>query len=250
MKIRIFFFIIIILSLSCNSDDVIQIKLLNDKLVYHVNPDSLNIYKREYDNDYDRDLSINIVKFNITNKSNKKYLFLTKDNFLNQLLSLQIQIFENDSLISTNVKSTVSKYTETDEELTKLINYGEYSDLVYLQNLKVVNQMGFQSSEFESRMSFINQFVVISPNESIVFYSGVYLPYILENSLFNGTLSILVDFKKDKKYEFSLKYKLKEDIEEILPKEILDNLKENNIEIFKGEIETQRIPIINTYKKQ
>jgi hypothetical protein len=250
MRQLLLFVTILFFVISCTKKDEVQFILLNEKLGFHVNPDSLNIYKREYDNDNDRDLSINIVKFNITNKSNKKYLFLTKDNFLNQLLSLQIQIFENDSLISTNVKSTVSKYTETDEELTKLINYGEYSDLVYLQNLKVVNQMGFKSSEFETRMSFINQFVVISPNESIVFYSGLNLPYILENSLFNGTSSILVDFKKDKNYEFSLKYKLKEDIEKILPKEILDNLKDNNIEIFKGEIETQRIPIINTFQEQ
>ena len=109
--------------------------------------------------------------------------------------------------------------------------------------------MGFKSSEFETRMSFINQFVVISPNESFVFYSSLYLPYLHENNFFNGTLSILVDFKKNKNYEFSLKYKLKEDIEKILPKEILDNLKENNIEIFKDEIETQRIPIINIFGK-
>ena len=250
MKQLLLFITILFFVISCTKKDEVQFILLNEKLEFHVNPDSLNVYKREYDNNKDRDLSLNIVKFNITNKSTKKYLFLTKDNFLGQLLSLQIQIFENDSLIRTHAKSTVSKYTETEEELTKLINYGEYSDLVYLQNLKVVNQMGFKSSEFETRMSFINQFVVIFPNESIVFYSGLNLPYILENSLFNGTSSILVDFKKDKNYEFSLKYKLKEDIEKILPKEILDNLKDNNIEIFKGEIETQRIPIINTFQEQ
>ena len=72
---------------------------------------------------------------------------------------------------------------------------------------------------------------------------------MVEDNILNSRNPSFFNFKKDKNYEFSLKYKLKEDIENILPKEILDNLKENNIEIFKGEIETQRIPIINIFGK-
>ena len=248
MRQLLLFIITLLFLTSCAKKDEVQFILLNDNLVYHVNQDSLNYFKSEFENQKDKDLSGNIIKFKIKNTTDKKYLFLVKDIFLKNLVNIHIQVFENDSLIYLH-NPLVNPYF-TEEESSKFFNYMEFSERKSKEKKNVVKNMGFKISLYENHLNYFNQAVVINLNEELVFYSGVHLPYVVEDNILNSRNPSFFNFKKDKKHEFSLKYKLKEDIEEILPKEILDNLKENNIEIFKGEIETQRIPIINTYKKQ
>jgi len=230
------------------SQEEIKFELLNENLEYNINPDSLGFYKRAY-NDYEKKMSNNIVKYKLQNNTSKKYLFLIKDNFLKHLFNIEINFFENDSLIQTIKRSVIEPYTKDFEEFKTYRAYDQFVDDIYNERDIATLKMGFSKSEFENRFVFFSQYIVVYPNESIVLFSSVHIPYIVEENWRNLGVSIFADFKRDKHYEFSLKYKLKEDIEKILPNEILDNLKENNIEIFKGEIETQRIPIINIFEQ-
>jgi hypothetical protein len=232
---------------SCKSQEEVTISLINQELYYCVNPDSLSNFKRKFDENYQRESSSNIVKFKITNNTNKKYLFLVKDIFLKNLANIEIRIYEDDSLIYLENPLT-TPYFKNDEESTKFFNYYEFENEKINNAKKVLKKMGFKTSIYENEMSFVDQSVIIGQSESIIFYSTIQFPYIVEDDIINLKKPSYFNFKKGKKYEFSLKYNLRDDIEKLLPQEILNNLKDNNIEIFKGNIETQRIPIINTFK--
>lgn len=232
--------------ISCTKKDEVQFILLNEKLEFHVNPDSLSDLKNKFENITDREFSNNIVKFKIGNTTEKKYLFLIKDVFLRNLVNIEIQIFENDSLLYLHNPLINPFFTE--EESLKFFNYMEFSEEKSKEIKREVKNMGFKISLYENHLNYFNQAVVINPNEELIFYSSIHLPYVVEDDILNLKNPSYFSFKKGKSYEFSLKYKLKEDIEKILPREILDNLRENNIEIFKGEIETQRIPILNIFE--
>ena len=97
MRQLLLFIITLLFLTSCAKKDEVQFILLNDNLVYHVNQDSLNYFKSEFENQKDKDLSGNIIKFKIKNTTDKKYLFLVKDIFLKNLVNIHIQVFENDS---------------------------------------------------------------------------------------------------------------------------------------------------------
>lgn len=232
---------------SCKSQEEVTFSLINQELFYCVNPDSLSNFKRKFDENYQRESSSNIVKFKITNNTDKKYLFLVKDIFLKNLVNVEIRIYEDDSLIYLENPLT-TPYFKDDEESSFFFNYYEIENNKRNKTKKVLKKMGFKPSIYENDKLFLDQSVTIGQSESIIFYSTIELPYVVEDDVINLKKPSYFNFKKEKKYEFSLKYNLRDDIEKLLPEEILNNLKDNNIEIFKGNIETQRIPIINTFK--
>jgi hypothetical protein len=182
-------------------------------------------------------LFTNVVEFELSNNTDKKYLFLIKDLNLSDIYNLDIIIEdENGNLFEKNAPLIDPSYSC---KLGSLIEQD-----FYVQNEKelLLKKMGYNIKD--EVLNFYNQEVVVSPKENYIFKTSLSLPFVVEDKDENLRRPIYFKLNPEKKYTFRLKYKLKDDIEKIIPKDILSNYKENNIEIFKGEIETQKIPII------
>lgn len=108
--------------------------------------------------------------------------------------------------------------------------------------------MGFKEVDNNPYHNYFEQSKVVYPNEKTLLLYTLTIPYLKEDNISGLYSPRFYDFKKGKKYEFSITYELKKKIENKLPQEIIDNLNENDVKIFYGKVESNKIPIINIFK--
>jgi hypothetical protein len=179
----------------------------------------------------------NVVKFELSNPTDKKYLLFIKNLNLSDLYNLDIIIEdEQGNVLEKNAPLIDPSYNcKLGSLLEQHFNIEDEKEIL-------LKKMGYNLKS--GSMNFYDQGVVISPKENYIFLASFPLPFVVEDTEENLRRPIYFKLNPENKYTFRLKYKLKDDIEKILPKDILSNYKENNVEIFKGEIESQKIPII------
>lgn len=224
---------------SCQ-DRKLEFKLLNKEIVSKgFALDTISTFDNHYmfNNENEKHLFTNVIKFELSNHTDKKYLLFIKDLNLSDIYNLDILIedekgnlFEkNTPLIDPSYNCKLGSLIEQD------FNIQHEKEFLLIKN-------GYNIKN--ENLSFHNQDVVIYPKEHYIFHVSLSLPFVVEDKDENLRKPIYFKLNSKKKYTFRLRYKLKNDIEKIIPKDILSNYKENNIEIFKGEIETQKIPIV------
>lgn len=228
-----------LLIVSCQ-DRKLELKLLNKEIVSKGFPlDTINTFYNHYlfNSENEKYLFTNAIKFELSNHTNKKYLLFIKDLNLSDIYNLDILIEdEKGNLVEKNTPLIDASYSC---KLGSLIEQD-----FYIQHEKefLLKKNGYNVKN--ENLNFYNQGIIISPKENYIFHTSLSLPFVVEDKDENLRRPIYFKLNPEKKYTFRLKYKLKDDIEKIIPKDILSNYKENNIEIFKGEIETQKTPIV------
>lgn len=239
MKNNILIVLLSILQVSCQ-EKKLELKLINKEIVSKsFSIDSIESFYNHsvFNSENEKYVFTNVVKFELSNHTDKKYLLFIKNLSLSDIYNLDIIIedeegnsFEkNEPLIDPSYSCKLGSLIEQD---------------FYIQNEKelLFKKMGYN---LRSRnVNFYDQEVVISPKENYIFQTSLSLPFVVEDKDENLRMPIYFKLNPEKKYTFRLKYKLKDDVEKIIPKDILSNYRENKIEIFKGEIETQKIPIV------
>ncbi|WP_128414826.1 hypothetical protein [Flavobacterium sp. Root186] len=239
MKKSILVILLFTLLISCQ-ESKLELKLINKEIVSKgFSTDTIEAFYNHgvFNSENEKYLFTNTVKLELSNHTNKKYLLFIKDLHLSNLYHVDIIIEdEKGNLLEKNAPLIDPSYS------CKMGSLLEQD--FYIQNEKelLLKKMGYNiKSEF---LNFYNQEIIISPKENYILKTSLPLPFVVEDKVENLRSPIYFKLNPQKKYTFRLKYKLKYDMEKIIPKDILSNYKENNIEIFKGEIETQRIPIV------
>jgi hypothetical protein len=239
MKKNILIILLFTLLASCQEKKMV-LKLINKEIVSKdFSTDTLaSFYNHSvFNNEKEKYAFTNIIKFELSNPTDKKYLFFIKNLNLSDIYNLDIIIEdENGNVLKKSAPLIDPSYNC---KLGSLIEQN-----FYIQNEKelLFKKMGYNLKS--GNFNFYDQEVVVFPEENHIFLTSLPLPFIVEDKEENLRSPVYLRLNPEKKYTFRLRYKLKEDIEKILPKDILSNYKENNIEIFKGEIETQKIPVI------
>ncbi|MFD2940058.1 hypothetical protein [Flavobacterium notoginsengisoli] len=239
MKKGILIIIFLSMLVSCQ-ESKLELKLINKEILSKgFSIDTINAFYDhcKFNNENEKYLFTNVVKFQLSNNTDKKYLLYIKDLKLSDIYNFEILIEdEKGNLLQKNRPLIDPSYTC---KLGSLIeqNFYEQHEKEFL-----LRKNGYNIKN--ENLNFHNQEMIISPKESYIFHVSLPLPFMVEDKDENIRRPVYFKLNPKKKYTFRLKYKLKDDIEKIIPKDIMSNYKENNIEIFKGEIETQKIPII------
>jgi hypothetical protein len=243
MKIIKFFFFIILLA-GCNkSKGEIEINLLSKKITYSCDFDSINL--RRFQNEKQRELSSNVVKLKFKNNTDKKLLFLIKGRELYKIQGLKINIYENNELILATDPSIHIAFN-SDLERNAFRYYSEYDTYFFEKESSEYSKLGIDFNDLS--ISYLSQSVVLHPGEYCTISSILLFPYLKEDNLFNFREPVYFDLKEHKDYKFSITYKM--DSKKLLSQLTVEQkkeLKDNNIEIFNGEVETERIPVLNLY---
>ncbi|CAM3980898.1 MULTISPECIES: hypothetical protein [Flavobacterium] len=244
----ILYLVLFVFLFSCKSnEETLIFKLKNNELQYSVNPDSLSFYKREYDTiANDKDLSTNIVRMEIINTTKNKYLFFVNDLDLYENSCININIYEDGKIIE-QMNPFIQRAT-IPKDFVALDNYVSYEFIKKKKKWNILKKIGFKEVDDNPYHNYFEQSKVVYPNEKTLLLYTLTIPYLEEDNLSGLYSPKFYGFKNGKKYEFSITYELKKNIENKLPQEIIDNLKENNIKIFYGKVESNKIPIINVFK--
>lgn len=239
---------------SCNEvkkkNKEIQIFIENKDLLYSLNSDSLKIYNENkvFPNTNSKTLSTNLLQLSVKNNTKKKYLFLINDFELEGDNCFELNLYEN-SIKKGVTTSYINRADMGIIENTKIFACMEYKMDKFLSRDKLLRKAKFKNTQDLKVLNFFNQRFIIHPDEKIRFLYSLKIPFLEENNVQGLFDPKYFDFKPDKTYEFSVTYNIYKGMEKNLPKEIRDNLQENNIEIFYGSIESNRVPIKNVFKK-
>lgn len=239
MKKDILIILLFILLASCQGRKL-ELNLINKEVLSKgFSIDTIEAFYNHamFNNENEKYFFTNVVKFELTNQTDKKYILFIKNLNLSDLYNLDIIIEdEQGNLCKKSAPLIDPSYScKLGSLLEQHFNIEDEKEIL-------LKKMGYNLKS--ESMNFYNQEVVISPNENYIFQTSLSLPFVVEDKDENLRRPIYYKLNPEKKYTFRLKYKLKDDIEKNLPKDILSNYKENNVEIFKGEIESQKIPIV------
>lgn len=231
--------ILIFLLLASCQEKKLEIKLLTKEIVSkRTSIDSMDIFYNycKFNNENEKYLFTNVVKFELFNNTDKKYLFFIKDINLNDIYNIDMIIEDEKGNIEKIRSPLIDPFINN-----KMEDYWNYFESKRINKEMSLKKIGYN---VKKNISNVHQDIIIHQKEKLIFFTTLMMPFIVEDTELNLRSPIYFKLNPKKKYTFRLKYTLKTNVEEILSKEIIKNLKENNIEIFKGEIETQKIPIV------
>jgi hypothetical protein len=239
--LSIFFFI------SCSDKkEAISFSLNNNNLKCIVRKDSLYSYR--YYNKDDKEFSTNVVSFTLKNETEKKYLFLVKNKYLHKIYNCRMNVYENSKLIKFHAPIG-DAFFDNEKKQEKLFNYIEYTFKDEQNKLFDLVKLGAKQKSAFLFNSYLEESLMVNANEKVTINSLLSLPFIVENTILNTMDPVYYEFKENCKYEFSLEYEIDaNNLKKELTKEQLNELEYNNVEIFNGKIETERIPILVTFK--
>lgn|GEM_PF-5038238 len=239
MRINLIIVLLFTLLASCQENKM-QLKLINKEVVCKgFSSDTIESFYNHsvFGNENQKFDYTNVVKFEVSNATDKKYLLFVKNFSLSDIYNVDILIEDEHGNVSKkNAPLIDPSYS------CKLISVMEQDFDVKFEKKRILKKMGYNINS--GNVNYYDQGVVISSGENYIFQSSLSLPFVVEDKVKNLRSPVYFKLNPEKKYTFRLRYKLKDDIEKILPKDVLSNYKENNVEIFKGEIMSQKIPIV------
>ncbi|WP_333694369.1 hypothetical protein [Flavobacterium sp.] len=230
------FFLIFFLFVNCQSDKDADVKLeiLNNEIL-SINIDSVDL-KRKYSNNEERILALNILKYRLTNNSNKKLLFIIDFENLNVDNSFYFNVVDSVNL----KKSLVMPIVNFTDEAVPYLNLLNYQDSIKTSNYL---KLGIKKGNLEKYLKYINYSFVLNPKESKTIESFISMPIIDELNLTTASYPVYYENLVDGDRLF-LTYNMNfSDYKNILQKWQIDELQENNIEFFEGTIISNSLPI-------
>lgn len=227
--------------LSCiTKKESVQIELLNKEL-YFVK--SANIYSvLKYKSKKESDNSFNVIKFKITNNTDRKLLFFVNDYDFSNFINLRCDISSNN--ISVKPSSTFSDYLPKDaNEAKEFFKIQEFNNSINDYEQTRVNKIYASKMPFKY-LNYLKQRVVLNPGESRIFKTVISLPLIKEKNLLNSYHETFYKLEENE-YKFKLIYEVdKGEVSEYISAEDLEDLKNDKIHVFEGKIESNDIKLI------
>lgn len=229
-------FLIFFLFVNCQNNKEVDVKLeiLNNEIL-SVNIDSVDL-KSKYSNNEERILALNILKYRLTNNSNKKLLFIIDFEYLNVDNSFYFNVVDSFNL----KKSLVMPLVNFTDEAVPYLNLLNYQDSIKTSNYL---KLGIKKGNLEKYLKYINYSFVLNPKESKTFQSFTSLPIIDELNLTTASYPVYYKNLVDGDRLF-LTYNMNfSDYKNILQEWQIEELKKNNIEFFEGTIISNSVNI-------
>lgn len=230
-----------LLLFSCKESKKLNLEIINNEIYCKkIHNDSLNFYYNNFKFNNSNELYkfTNNINLKLSNLTEKNYLFYLNDIRLNDIYNLEI-IIEDDNN-NKLIKFEPILDNEYDCKIGSLLEFDDYNNETTKNLLK---KEGYNIKE-NSIFKYYNQSVIINSNNSYLFNSTLSLPFVRENIKENLERPVFYRLDPKLKYTFRIRYKTKDNLDKILPKNILNYMRENNIEIYKESLESNRIPII------
>lgn len=229
-------FLIFFLFVNCQNNKEVDVKLeiLNNEIL-SVNIDSVDL-KSKYSNNEERILALNILKYRLTNNSNKKLLFIIDFEYLNVDNSFYFNVVDSVNL----KKSLVMPLVNFTDEAVPYLNLLNYQDSIKTSNYL---KLGIKKGNLEKYLKYINYSFVLNPKESKTFQSFISLPIIDELNLTTASYPVYYKNLVDGDRLF-LTYNMNfSDYKNILQEWQIEELQKNNIEFFEGTIISNSVSI-------
>ncbi|MDP2159722.1 MAG: hypothetical protein Q8K02_04525 [Flavobacterium sp.] len=226
----------ILFFVSCkkiNNKTEVKFELLNSKIITIQN-DSIQ-YLRRYSDEKEKSLSLNILKYKITNTSSKKLLFVINFDELNED-NFYFQIVDSVSLLKTPNNPLVN-FTDVS---VPYLTFKMYQDSIKKSNYL---NMGIKYKNIEKYHKYISYSFILNPNESKTLQSLLSLPIVEELNLL--THSSPYYFKNlENGDRLFLTYEMNfSDYKDVLQDWQIEELKKNNVEFFEGRLTSNSVPI-------
>ncbi|MDP2160511.1 MAG: hypothetical protein Q8K02_08525 [Flavobacterium sp.] len=217
-----------------SEDDLIEFELLNKELS-SLNNDSL-FYGRRYNNENEILLASNILKYRLTNKTNKRLLFIinSEDLFRQRLIDFNI----HDSL--NNLKSLSHPLVNFNELSIPYLNFERDQDSIKTSHYL---RLGIKEKHIKDYISYVNHSFILNLGESKSFQSLITLPILREQNSLTHTNPLYFKNLENGDRLF-LTYEMNfNDYKDVLQDWQIEELRKNNVEFFEGTLTSNSVPI-------
>lgn len=160
------------------NEDTFELTLLNDT-VFFQGKDPDDIRRFSYNTKEEKDKSYNKIRYRLSNRTNKKYMFFIRDVELAKIYGLNLDILKDGkkirggSVLLTRSIPTDSCFVQKTEFLLE----NEMEKRALLQKL-------FNMGAKEYYLHYLTQTVVIGPGESREFSAMLSLPFVFEDDIY------------------------------------------------------------------
>ena len=235
MKLKYIILLVVTLAINCNQKKEVELNLLTEQIYYAPifktpkdlsNQEVVNSVYWRYKNNTDWEQSLNLIEFEITNNTDSKIFILETPIMLEEAYEVSNELLSNTYYqIMTDNDETLLPIPPDMHSALPRPSKPEVKEQYRKDSIAEENTI-YDSYEIEKR---IGEFAVLNPNKSMIVTSKLSLPIPIN---FENPLDI--GFSKPmfspKMYNFRLHYVVnKDDVEENLPKVILDSLKNENV---------------------
>ena len=238
------FFISLLTIVSCNNSEreTLQLTVANQYITY-VDTSQTTMHMLSYKNDTVRRNATSIITYTISNSTDKKYLLVFDTEFPEPMFS--------DA--KDHIRAFVGYSIFSDKNLLKKFNPGNIddfspSDCIDCQHYLMINRineyekLGITKQYSLHVYNYLHNSVTIYPGEKKTFKSKVMLPVVLEAKEGGGGIISYSNLSDSDTFQLLYNCNAKH-LKSKLPKYILDELKYNKIEIFDGQIISNKIPL-------
>ncbi|TBX68335.1 hypothetical protein EZL74_08470 [Flavobacterium silvisoli] len=149
-------------------------------------------------------------------------------------------------VIESDDHSKIESYTVIGDHFSNKNNECIDSEINRIVELKSkLKDLGYPDiADFEFANAIRKNSFVLHPNETRYFKTILSLP-IYNDQVENASFLSYFKFKSQKKYNFKLQYlTVSKTLKARLPKFKIDELRENNVEIFSGVVVSNEVPIV------
>jgi hypothetical protein len=237
MKLKCIILLVIPFAMCCGQKKDVKLNLITQEIhyatIFETPKDSSNqeiiknVYWR-YRNNTEWQQSLNLIEFEITNNTDSKIFILKTPIMLEEAYEVSNELSSNTYYqIMTDNEETLLPIPPDMHSSLPRTSQPEVKEQYRKDSIAQKNTI-YDSYEIEKR---IGEFAVLNPNKSMVVASKLSLPIPInfENPLDIGFCKPMFS---PKKYNFRLHYVVnKVDIEENLPKVILDSLRKEKVVI-------------------
>ncbi|SFD47416.1 hypothetical protein [Flavobacterium phragmitis] len=253
MNNQIFICLVFICLISCEKKELsiekgVKIEILNDEikcigdscLVLRAKP----IYKA-----MERNIAKNIITYKISNNTKGRYLFVLDEDFIDPINQYDIRScsYCKKSKLFYNIESNdnVRALYSLERGDNFMSNNKMNPEIFRIEETKFkLNELNYSqvNNDFDFLNSIRKNSFVLYPQETKYFQTVVYLP-IKEANNFDNAFSYF-RFNSKKKYTFNFIYISDSTLlKKNLPKHKLEELKENNIKVFQGQLISNKVPV-------
>ncbi|AWH85917.1 hypothetical protein HYN59_12735 [Flavobacterium album] len=233
--------ILLIASLvSCGKPkESLVLSVKNEAITYVDSSAIVNSYS--YKNDTIRNKATNIITYTISNPTDKKYVLILNREYMYPHLSNKavrpgsIGYFIKDA--NDSIVNCIPGIIDTFE--APVLDCG---DCIIQERIKNYNKLSISEKYSLQADEYLRNSVTIFPGEIRTFKALTMLPVVLERSENGGGILRYKELKDD--YTFELVYNCRAEVfKNSLPQYIIEELKNNNVEIFDGTLVSNKVSL-------
>ena len=242
----IYLFILSVSLFSCKNENgknnAVKLEILNKELYFNNKYVKNHSSNQSYKNNEDRQKATNILTWKLTNSSSQNYLFIiNEDDFFEDPFFgydyNHIEITNKDNKKRNGGTSNIL-WSEDNSNVGSMFNCLPYNDSIRKLNYEL---KGGKLKDYKIQSDYVKNSFVLHPNESKIFKSIISLPILKEVTPKTYSSQIIVSsiLEGDK---FNIIYEWDSiKINKSLQKYQIQELKDNNINIFNGILRSNKV---------